>query len=41
MVSPIVDEIAEEHADFKVGKGGKVTNMAVGTRPKEAIVTLV
>lgn len=66
MVSPIVDEIAGEHTDFKVGKvnvdeqpeiasafnitsiptlavvkGGKVTNMAVGARPKEAIVALV
>lgn len=66
MVSPLVDEIADEHTDFKVGKvnvdeqpeiasafnvtsiptlavvrGGKVTNMAVGARPKEAIVALV
>lgn len=66
MVSPVVDEIAKEHTDFKVGKvnvdeqreiaasfeitsiptlavvkNGKVTNMAVGARPKDAIVALV
>ena len=62
MVSPIVDEIADERSDIKVGKinvdeepdlagqfrvmsiptlivikDGKVTNQAVGARPKEQI----
>ena len=66
MVSPIVDEIAEEHADLKVGKvnvdeqpelasqfgvmsiptllvfkDGKLTNQAVGARPKAGILALV
>ncbi len=66
MVSPIVDEIAAERTDIKVGKvnvdeqpqlaadfnvmsiptlvvmkGGKVTNQAVGLRPKEQILKLL
>ncbi len=66
MVSPIVDEIAEERADIKVGKvnvddegelaarfgimsiptlvvvkDGKITNQAVGARPKAQILELL
>ena len=66
MVSPIVDEIADERSDIKVGKinvdeepdlagqfrvmsiptlivikDGKVTNQAVGARPKEQILALL
>lgn len=66
MVSPIVDEIAAERTDIKVGKvnvdeqpqlaadfnvmsiptlivmkNGKVTNQAVGLRPKEQILELL
>ena len=66
MVSPIVDEIADERSDIKVGKinvdeepdlagqfrvmsiptlivikNGKVTNQAVGARPKEQILALL
>ena len=66
MVSPLVDEIADERADVKVGKvnideqpelanafqitsiptlavvkGGRVTNMAVGARPQQAILALL
>ena len=66
MVGPIVDEIAAEHGDFKVGKinvdeqpelagqfgvmsiptlvvlkNGKVTNQAVGVRPKAQILAML
>jgi len=66
MVSPIVDEIAAEWSDLKVGKvnvdeqpelagqfgvmsiptlvvmkNGKVTNQAVGARPKEQILAML
>lgn len=66
MVSPIVDKIADERSDIKVGKinvdeepdlagqfrvmsiptlivikDGKVTNQAVGARPKEQILALL
>ncbi len=66
MVSPLVDEIADERSDVKVCKvnideqpelanafqitsiptlavvkGGKVTNVAVGARPKQAILALL
>ena len=66
MVSPIVDEIADERSNIKVGKinvdeepdlagqfrvmsiptlivikDGKVTNQAVGARPKEQILALL
>lgn len=66
MVSPIVDEIADERSDIKVGKinvdeepdlagqfrvmsiptlivikDGKITNQAVGARPKEQILALL
>ena len=66
MVSPIVDEIADERSDIKVGKinvdeepdlagqfrvmsiptlivikDGKVTNQAVGARPKEQTLALL
>ena len=66
MVSPIVDEIADERSDIKVGKinvdeepdlagqfrvmsiptlivikDGKVTNQAVGARPKAQILALL
>ena len=38
MVSPIVDEIANERDDIKVGK---VANKAVGAMPKEEILNLL
>ena len=66
MVSPVVDEIAEERSDIKVGKinvdeepevpsqfqmmsiptlmvikDGKVTNKAMGARPKSQILALL
>lgn len=66
MVAPIVDEIAAERSDLKVGKvnvdeqpelagrfgvmsiptlvvmkNGKVTNQAVGVRPKEQILAML
>lgn len=66
MVSPLVDEIANERSDIKVGKvnvdeqpelagrfgvmsiptlvvlkGGKVTNQAVGVRPKAQILAML
>lgn len=66
MVSPVVDEIAEEKSDIKVGKinvdeqrelaaafnvmsiptlvvmkNGKVTNTAMGARPKSQILSLL
>lgn len=66
MVAPIVDEIAAERSDLKVGKAnvdeqpelagrfgvmsiptlvvmknGKVTNQAVGVRPKEQILAML
>ena len=66
MVAPIVDEIAAERSDLKVGKvnvdeqpelagqfgvmsiptlvvmkNGKVTNQAVGARPKEQILAML
>ena len=66
MVSPVVEEIAAQHPEIKVGKvnvdeepalaarfgvmsipslfvlkDGKVTNHAVGARPKEQILSLV
>ena len=46
MVSPIVDEIANERDDIKVGKinvdeQGEVANKAVGAMPKEEILNLL
>ena len=66
MVAPVIDQIAEERSDVKVGKvnvdeegelamrfsvmsiptlavfkGGKLTNKAIGVRPKEEILGLL
>ena len=43
MVSPIVDEIANERDDIKVGKINvdEVANKAVGAMPKEEILNLL
>ena len=47
MLSPIVDEVAEERGDIKVGKvnvvfeNGKLVNRAVGARPKSGVLSLL
>ena len=38
MLSPIVDEVAEERTDVKVGK---VVRQAVGARPKAGVLELL
>lgn len=38
MVSPIVDEIAEERNDIK---DGKIVNQAMGARPKKQILAML
>ena len=52
MLSPIVDEVAEERTDVKVGKvmsiptlllfeNGKLVRQAVGARPKSGVLELL
>ena len=52
MLSPVVDEVAEERADVKVGKvmsiptllvfeQGKLVRQAVGARPKAGVLELL
>ena len=53
MVAPIIEEVAEERADIKVGKvnvdeqpilvmkNGRIANQAMGARPKAAILSML
>ena len=47
MLSPVVDEVAEERTDVKVGKvnvdeqPGKLVRQAVGARPKAGVLELL
>ena len=38
MVSPVIDEIAGEHPEIKVGK---IANQAVGAIPKQQILDML
>ena len=41
MLSPIVDEVAEERTDVKVVEQGKLVRQAVGARPKAGVLELL
>ena len=41
MVGPVVDEIAGERTDLKVGKHGQVASQMVGARPKAQILAML